>query len=380
MRCVVACLWVLALGPVARADAPLVVLRGAPEAVARWRSALAPAAPPPRSPRGALGTLNRVAALLDEARRAAGDLREGSALRALVEARRLLEAAAAVPGAARWLAEVELRLGVVAAQAGRPGLADEAFARAALFDVARVLRPAEAPPDVAAQAERARLEVAARPEGRFEVRVEPGLPGALVHLDGRSWGGAPLVLRARVGRHVLQVEAPGRARFGQVIDVFPGERPPRVVRLPRSARAQLEARLDAAPSVDEVPQILASSTRRVWWIRVARDGRRALRLRCSAAGCGPVERLDEADLSRSGDRPHGAALPGSPSLRLSAARAWLTGPANVEEAPPPGPPRAAIGVMGALAAALAGGIAAALFAPRPDPGPRLRVDPGDLAP
>ncbi|MEO0326844.1 MAG: hypothetical protein AAF447_28135, partial [Myxococcota bacterium] len=78
MRRAAALLLVLAWGSSGQAqEPPLVVLRGAPSALARWRTPLDADAAAGRTAREALRTYAEVTGLLSQAREAAGNLEEG---------------------------------------------------------------------------------------------------------------------------------------------------------------------------------------------------------------------------------------------------------------------------------------------------------------
>src|SRR5690606_23579003 len=110
---------------------------------ARGAARLEPGAPAPSATsRARLRALVEVEASLAEARAHAARLDEGAALAVLERARRLAEEHADVPRAARWLAEVELAIGLVATQANLRALADQAFRRAASLDPDRIVRAA----------------------------------------------------------------------------------------------------------------------------------------------------------------------------------------------------------------------------------------------
>jgi PEGA domain len=188
---------------------------------------LASQAPPPAAaqPGGeqALRPLQEADRLLSEARLALAELDEPKALRALAQAQSLLSTSLSLPLSAAFLAEVELQLAVAATQAGNTPLAEASLQRAARFAPRRKLLLGEASPELVASATRIWNEVANAPEGDLPVEVEA--PGARVWLDDVELGAAPLHVRAKVGPHVLRIEAPGYLPYGTLLEVQPGGRP-----------------------------------------------------------------------------------------------------------------------------------------------------------
>jgi len=220
-----------------------------------------------------------------------------------------------MPGAAAWNAEIQLRLAVIAAQAGQDGLAESAFRRAATLDPARRLLDAEAAPEIVARATRVQRESALGARGEVEVRVPAD--GARVFLDDVAQGSAPARLRAPVGRHLLRVEAPGRVTYGAFIDVLEGARPAIVVEpapapelervraLAQAAqRGQYAGVSDALARDAALGEVLvletASGSPRALLVVCAADGcRRALRIASPAVpGSPPDTRLDAGELAR----------------------------------------------------------------------------------
>ena len=276
-----------------------------------------------------LDSLRALERLLTAARRQAAALQEGAALRSLAEAQALAAGLVDLPGSAAWLGEVQLQLGVVAAQAGLPRLAAAALRRASTFDPVRHLRPAEAPPDVVAQGEAIRRGAATAPSGEFE--VSSAVPGAQVFLDDVPQGAAPIVLRARVGVHVLRVEAPGQLAYGGLIHVFAGRRPPIQVALaPDPARLAVDeltgharaGQYAALPPLLARLEALGSRAGRAWIFERPGYGERELLIECDSQGCRSPRRVLAGRVVGS--------TRGTPS-RLSAealarARRWLAQP------------------------------------------------------
>lgn len=327
-----------------------------------------------------LAAIAQVEALLVDARREAGVLREGQALRTLARAEILAETHADVPGSAAWIAEVKTAIGVVAAQAGLVALSEDALGAAATLDPSRILRAAEARPALVARAEAIGRAVANRPTGTFEVFADG--PIATIYLDDREVGPAPARVTAPVGRHVVRVVAPGRRPWGRVIDVHEGRRPALHVRLSPTEGLRQARALAAAESPRAVVAALAALAEAGHVLRVLRlevgEGEldRAVVLLCDASGCDRVQRLGVDD---------SLSLRGSPAPMarvqrgLREARAWLAlGP------PPPPPPRAwyrrwyvwtAIGA-GLAAAAVGTGVA---LRPAPEQVLIIEPQPGDFA-
>ncbi|MCA9601509.1 MAG: PEGA domain-containing protein, partial [Myxococcales bacterium] len=196
-------------------------------------------------PRARVARLAEVEGRLREARAALARLDEAAALRTLAEGIRLAEELADVPGTAGWLAELELQLGLAAAQSGLDAVARDAFRRAVGFDPERRVEAAEAPPSVLEMAEAISRARRTTPYGSFD--VTSSAPGARVFVDDVDAGLLPARVRVPVGRHLLRVEAPLHVTFGTVIDVFEGDRAPIAVPLAESLDVgAVDALLEAA--------------------------------------------------------------------------------------------------------------------------------------
>jgi hypothetical protein len=354
------------------------------------------AALPPRIARGRMQALARIEGLLLDARGQAASLREADALASLAAAERTAEGAADVPGIAAWMAEVQLQLGAVAAQAGALELAEAAFRRAATLEPGRQLLPAEAAPDVVARCARIHTELAAAPAGSFEVQAfvgrdaAPALHGgasspasARVFLDDVELGVAPVRARAVVGRHVLRVEASGHEGYGAFIDVLPGERPALAVQLTPLPQLELARALRQAVQsgmLTRVPAVLnAASTgarshlEAVAVVETSESGARALIVRCDRAGCGaPIRATREQPVALGSGELTGE--------RLIAARTWLSSPRSRSASDQNTPLWRRWYLWGGTALAVAAGALAVGFAAQPAPAHRLRVevDPGAL--
>lgn len=246
--------------------------------------------PPPTIPREQLSQLMDAERLLGDARRAAVELDEARALSLLAQATDVLERAANVPGASRWLAEAETFTGIVAAQANLPELSDAALIRAASLDATRVIKPAETAPAVVA---RSRELAAARTtalRGRFVVRCDA--PGARVFLDDTEIGLAPTEVMATVGRHIIRVQAPGHRTWGRAIDVWEGNRPEVEVRLAATRRRSALDQITAATRMVDAGMAASLIGTVVWWLEVGDGVRdRAVLYECSEGGCSAPVRI-----------------------------------------------------------------------------------------
>lgn len=282
-----------------------------------------------------LAALARIEALLARAAEHAAALAEDEALAALAQAADLGEQLADMPGAAAWNAEIQLRLAVIAAQAGQDGLAESAFRRAATLDAQRRLLDAEAAPEIVARATRVQRESVLGAHGEIEVRVRAG--AARVFLDDVAQGSAPARLRAPVGRHLLRVEAPGRVTYGAFIDVLEGARPALVVEpapVPELERVRALATAAQRGQLARVSQALAqeSPPGEVLVLETAHGSPRALLVACAADGCRSALRITNARLPE--NLPDAALDAGA----LARDRAWLapspSAPAVHDEASP----------------------------------------------
>jgi hypothetical protein len=333
---------------------------------------------------GALAPLRETDRLITEARRRAAELDEPGALRRLAQAERLLAGALAVPGAAAFYAEVQLQLGVTAAQLGLLGLAEASFARAARLDARRRLLAGEAAPEVVALAARAYDEATSAPEG--ELRIVTDTPGARVYVDDVERGVTPLTLRARVGVHALRLSAQGRTPYGTLFDLAQGRRPDQHFVLTLDVRAASVQRLLALPA-DASAEALTGAAQAVLlaapelttiaWLARDEIHARQLLFVCDRSDCKtplalerglPVPRaigaglLSQSTLTTARDWLHAAPLARSPPRSGSASlwQRWY--------------------FWSVLGAALLGGGVLVAVAAQPEPQRTLRVtvDPGAL--
>ena len=359
-------------------------VEGPPERVERWRAEFvergaidaATAVPeqPSSTPRHRLRILAQVSAQVSAARQAAADLNEAAALGALVQAQQTLEENCDLPGAAKWLSEVQANLGIVAAQAGRPELADQAFQQMASLDPTRIIGPAEAPPNVIERAARISEAVATGATGSFVVDAEPS--GAEVHLDGRFVGATPIRIEAHVGRHVVRVRAPGHVEWGLAMDVWEGQRPKLEVTLPLQDGERRRRALVEAATPYEGASALAPGMA-LWWIDVGSgEYPRVLWTECAPRGCAPPRRVSAEDELVATEALHPIAA-AEWALERESALGWLQ---ETEPPPPPTPWFRKWPIWVGVGAALALGGVALGFALQPEPVQRRRIviNPSDL--
>jgi hypothetical protein len=330
----------------------------------------------------ALAPLRETDRLITEARRRAAELDESGALRRLAQAERLLASALALPGAAAFYAEVQLQLGVTAAQLGLLGLAEASFARAARLDARRRLLAGEAAPEIAALAARVYDGATSAPEG--ELRIVTDTPGARVYVDDVERGVTPLTLRARVGVHALRFSAQGRTPYGTLFELAQGRRPDQHFMLTLDARAASVRGLLALPAdasaetlTDAAQAVLLAAPELTTIAWLARDEIRARQLLfvCERSGCKSPIRHERGLPAR---RAMGAGLLSQSTLM--SALDWMRA---APRSPPP-PVSATLwqrwyfwSVLGA--AFLGGGVLVAVAAqPEPQRTLRVTVDPGAL--
>jgi hypothetical protein len=238
-----------------------------------------------------LAPLAEIETLLARARAQAAALDEPGALATLAEAARAGEQIADVPGAALWNAEIQLGIGVTAAQAGMHALAEEAFRRAATLDRERTLRSGEATPAAVELYATVQRRVAVSALGELEVQV--AAPMAQVFLDDALQGSAPVRVRVPIGRHVLRVHAQGHRPYGAFIDVLEGVRPPLRVQPAPAPVAEAAAALQHAARSGDYRAVVAAASAldragmSLTSVHVLERGRnaRALLVRCDLASC-----------------------------------------------------------------------------------------------
>jgi hypothetical protein len=339
----------------------------------------------PSVPVEALEALVRVEQALAEARALSARFAERAALARLADAHAILRGALEIPRVHVWLAEVDLQLGLCAAQLGELGLAETALTRAASLDPQRKLQSAEAPPSLVtlARAIERRRESAADSHVRVEVDLgadsssaaSPGVQAEL-WLDGQRLGRAPLELSAPSGAHLLRVSAAGFHSYATVLELGPGRRLPLSIRLVPTAEE--EARRNLLRSLADPA---AARSKGQEWARAS--GRPLLLVQ---AGDGPLERARVMRCAPvctlAGTLGVGPPLPSAQATNPAAVEAWLRA-----DSAPSVVPRERVWwrrwpVWAAGAAVVVGAGLAAGFAARPEPQVRrereLTLDPGSL--
>ncbi|MFT3926227.1 MAG: PEGA domain-containing protein [Myxococcales bacterium] len=335
---------------------------------------------PALTPRSELRVLEQVESLLREGRELSARFDERLALRRYAEAEQLLRSSLEIPQVHAWLAEVNLQLGLCAAQLGELGLAETALGRAASLDPQRTVQAAEAPPSLVHLAHAIEQRRARAPASQVLIETEPA--GATLWLDGRRVGQAPHEMSLSSGMHVLRVAAPGRRTYAALLELGPGRRSPVRVELDEEpaeqARRELLAQLGRPSQVAVHAHALSALIERPLWIFEAGTGplARGLVRRCDPE-CTLVATLGE-----------GPALALTPVPSSAEELAWLSAeprpsaheaPANVER---PWWKRWPAWTVGALVVVGAGVTAAVLAArdPKVVDERQLVLDPGSLPP
>ena len=150
-------------------------------------------------PVDALARFKRVRELVDEGWRAYLRVAVEVAAQRLTTARTEAEALIALPGGAEVYADAALRLGIVLAHLGRRSEANTVFALALALDPERPITKAEFDPDVVEAIEAVR----ASPPVLDKLRVTSTPGGALIRIDGKELGRAPIELELPRGQHVV---------------------------------------------------------------------------------------------------------------------------------------------------------------------------------
>ncbi len=165
------------------------------DAVGEARKAVAAGA----LPVDALAKFKRVRELVEEGWRAYLRVAVEVAAQRLTTARTEAEALVAVPGGAEVYADASLRLGIVLAHLGRKQEANLVFALALALDPERPITKAEFAPDVVDAIEAVR----ATPPVLEKLRIVTSPAGALVRVDNRELGRAPIEVEVPRGQHVI---------------------------------------------------------------------------------------------------------------------------------------------------------------------------------
>ncbi|MFT5353877.1 MAG: hypothetical protein ACI9KE_001077 [Polyangiales bacterium] len=294
-----------------------------------------------------------------------GQLEQGQAITRLAHARAQAEANADLPGIASWIAELEAMTAVTAAQI--PGrswaqLTDQSLERMASLDGDRVLRPAEAPPQLVARADAARQRVRAAPQAFFELSTNA--EGALLFIDDELVGALPRRVEVGAGRHLLRLTAPEHASFGQVIDFGAGERADMRVRLSRYPHATRREAVENAATLAEARSLLEPGDR-LAWVEVEND--RNIVVSCTESACSPPQRNEGVITAVD------SSVMGEEDFRV----AWLDAKSWLVWVEPPAPERRRWyqhwGVWAGIGTAVIVGITASARALRPEPETRFQT-------
>jgi hypothetical protein len=155
-------------------------------------------------PVAALERFRRVREQVDEAWRAFLRVQVDFAASRLASARTDAELIVAMPGGAALYADASLRLGAVLGHLGRAAESQAILALALALDPDRPITLAEFSPDVVAAVDAVRAQT--RPTRSVRIVSEPA--GAVVTLDGKELGRAPLHADIAVGQHVVVARMP----------------------------------------------------------------------------------------------------------------------------------------------------------------------------
>ncbi|MGE0550398.1 MAG: PEGA domain-containing protein [Kofleriaceae bacterium] len=122
----------------------------------------------------------------------------------LATARTAAENLLALPGGTELYADAALRLGAVLGHLGRAAESQAVLTLAIALDPDRPVTLAEFSPDVVDAVAAAR----AAPVAMHRVRVETSPAGALVRIDGKDVGRAPVIVELGHGQHVVVARSP----------------------------------------------------------------------------------------------------------------------------------------------------------------------------
>ncbi len=208
--------------------------------------------------------------------------------RQLAAARDEAEPLVALPGGAELYADASLRLGVVLSHLQRDDDARAAIAVALALDPDRPVTLAEFSPDAVALVDAVRI---APPQHRT-VRIAAAPAGAVVTVDGRELGPAPIDAELGLGRHVVVARAPLYAPRAVGVAVAADTESVRV-ELERDVDAERVATGGDAATTDDAAQGLVAAVLRYTAVdevvvaaAVERRGAPALLAqRCGVAGC-----------------------------------------------------------------------------------------------
>lgn len=179
-----------------------------------------------------LGRFAAIRRMADEGWRAYLAVEASFAAARLSEARRAAEEVLDLDGGIEVYAELSLRLGVVQLYLARTAEADQLFRLAASLNPGREVTMAEFAPDVVAA-----FAAAASSAATVEVVIAvAGVEAAMVEVDGREIGPAPVTIAVPAGQHVVVARAPGFFSQGRVFAAV-GSAGTVAIALERNARA-----------------------------------------------------------------------------------------------------------------------------------------------
>ncbi len=170
------------------------------DAVGEARAALAAGAVPIET----MPRFRRVREQVDEGWRAYTRVAVEVAAQRLAAARTEAEALVALPGGAELYADAALRLGAVLGHLGRKPEAQAVLSLALALDPDRPITLSEFSPDVVEAVDAAR----AAPVALKQVRITTQPAGALIRIDGKDVGRAPLDVQVTRAQHLVIARSP----------------------------------------------------------------------------------------------------------------------------------------------------------------------------
>ena len=166
-------------------------------------------------PAARLEAFRRVRDEIEEAWRAYLRVQAELAASRLASARTDAETIVALPGGELLYADASLRLGAVLAHLGRAAEAQASLALALALDPDRPITLAEFSPDVVSAVDAAR----AQKRASRQVRIASEPAGAILLVDGKELGRAPLTAELALGQHVVVARLPLYEARGQAVAV-----------------------------------------------------------------------------------------------------------------------------------------------------------------
>ena len=265
--------------------------RPVPDAVAAARAQLAAGAVPIEM----LAAFRHARELVDDGWRTYLRVAFDDAARQLQAARAAIVPLVALPGGAELYADASLRLGIVLAHLSRDDDSRAAIALALALDPDRPITLAEFSPDALALVDTARAASASIATRHVLVAAEPA--GALVAVDGRELGAAPVEADLAIGAHVVVARAPLHAGGAIAATVDATTTSLRVELAPDPDAEAIADGADAATTDDATRRLVEATLRYgdvdavVLVAEAERRGAPALLVeRCTTAGCtGEVE-------------------------------------------------------------------------------------------